>query len=369
MVQVVKCIVVDDSALSRKVVRTALESLPGIEILTVARDGVEAVARCQELQPDFVTMDLEMPRMNGIEAVRRLRESCPTTAAVMVSGISGADITTEALRAGAFDFVLKPSGCDFDDSVTQLAHQLAEKITAIKLRHVRRQVPASSIPAARPRAVVSPAVTQSVARRTSGVKAICIGVSTGGPVALQQVIPLLPKNFSIPILIVQHMPPVFTKSLADQLNRLSQVNVLEATDGLRAEPGCVYIAPGGRQMKVESSGLAEYVRITDDPPVNNARPSVNYLLQSATIAYGGNMAAVILTGMGNDGLKGCAEVRRVGGGVFTQDADSCVVFGMPRCVQDAGLSDEVLPLGRVANKLCELVGQSSLAVEGAFVCR
>jgi two-component system chemotaxis response regulator CheB len=195
------------------------------------------------------------------------------------------------------------------------------------------------------------------------IQAICIGVSTGGPVALQTVIPALPSSLPVPVFIVQHMPPVFTKSLAEQLDRVSHLRVVEASDGLKAQAGHVYIAPGGYQMKLEGYASQVTIRINQDPPVNNARPSVNYLFHSAVQCYGGKLAVAILTGMGNDGLSGCESVKRAGGRIIAQDPETSVVYGMPRCVNEAGLSEATLPLGEIAAMLVRLAGQ------GAALCR
>lgn len=368
MTRPINCIVVDDSALSRKIVRTALESIPGVEVIAVARDGLDGLERCKELKPDLVTMDLEMPRMDGIEALRQLRTICPDAAVVMVSSLTsaGAESTNQALRAGAFDFVLKPVGRDLDDSIRILAEQLTEKVEALKMRPCpvgaspATCICAASTPSAPKLHLTQPAATE---RLVSEVRAICIGVSTGGPVALQTVIPALPADLPVPVFIVQHMPPVFTNSLAEQLDRLSQLRVVEAADGMHATPGVAYIAPGGFQMKLEPNLTNVTIRINQDAPVNNARPSVDYLFQSAVQCYGGKLAVAVLTGMGNDGLGGCERAKRAGGHVITQDAETSVVYGMPRCVNEAGLSEAILPLGQIADKLIQLAGQ------GAKLCR
>ncbi len=369
MTRPINCIVVDDSALSRKIVRAALESIPGVQVTGVAHDGLDGVERCKMLLPDLVTLDLEMPRMNGIEALREIRLACPQAAVIMISSLTsaGAEITNQALRAGAFDFVLKPVGDNIDDSVRILAAQLSDKVDALQMRPGPNGSSATAVgntTGTSSRLIkLDSVVPPTLARSQDGIQAICIGVSTGGPVALQTVIPELPANLTVPVFIVQHMPPVFTKSLAEQLDRVSPLHVCEASDGLRAEAGNVYIAPGGCQMKLEGKSSQVIIRINQDPPVNNARPSVNYLFHSAVQCYGRNLAVAILTGMGNDGLAGCESVKRVGGRVITQNPETCVVYGMPRCVNEAGLSEAVLPLTEIAGTLVRLVGH------GVALCR
>lgn len=348
MTRKLRCLVADDSALSRKIVRTAVESVDGVEVVAVARDGLDAVQRSKQLKPDFVTMDLEMPRMNGIEALHALRQACPDTKVLMVSALTaaGAEITTKALGAGAFDFVLKPVSNNVDECIRTLAKQLAEKVAAVREQlPLKNRLPNKKVEPARPAAPVS--------AFGGKVRAICIGISTGGPVALSTVVPGLPGNLSVPVFIVQHMPPVFTKSLAEQLSKISKLDVVEARAGMNALPGTVYIAPGGHQMGVEARSMQTRIRITDDPEEANARPSVDYLFRSAAKAFGNQLLVAVLTGMGNDGLVGCRHVKRCGGYVITQDAASCVVYGMPRCVHDAGLSNEVVPLRKMSDALTQ----------------
>ncbi|MCA9190902.1 MAG: chemotaxis response regulator protein-glutamate methylesterase [Planctomycetales bacterium] len=352
-----RCLVVDDSALSRKLVRTALESIPGVEVVGIARDGVDAIERCKEYQADFVTMDLEMPRMNGIDAVRALKEQHPHTKVIMVSSLTsaGANITYQALHAGAFDFVTKPLATNLDDGIRTLSMQLADKIASLR-ESTKVHVPATKI-APTATHVNEPRVSTKSLRSVS-VRALCLGISTGGPVALNTVIPSLPASLSFPIFLVQHMPPVFTKSLADQLDRNSKVTVVEAADGMMARDGWVYIAPGGKQMKVDFNMGGLQIKITDDAPESNAKPSVDYLFRHLAPIVRDRLVAAVLTGMGADGTVGCREIKKHGGQIITQDAASCVVYGMPRSVAEAGLTDAVFPLSEIGTAIAKLSQES-----------
>lgn len=356
MTSTLKCLVVDDSALSRKIVRAAVESLAGVEVVGTAFDGANALERVAESPVDLVTMDLEMPRMNGIEAVKRLRSISPRTKVIMVSGATtrGADVTNAALCAGAFDFVVKPVAQDVQQGVRLLAAQLKEKVDAVRCQLA---LPGNGVP--RPQSVrMTP--PQPRFPRQLNVRAIGIGVSTGGPAALGKLIPRLTPRLGAPVLVVQHMPAVFTKSLADHLNRESVLHVCEASDEMWAEPGRVYIAPGGLQMGVVEKAGRLAIRISDAPPEANAKPSVDFLFRSLVTTLGASVAAAVLTGMGDDGLAGCRAIKQAGGSVFTQDAESCVVYGMPRRVFEAGLSDAVFDLESMAAEFEKLACQRSL---------
>ncbi len=350
-----RCLIADDSALSRKIVRMALESIAEVEVVGTARNGQDAVERCKQLKPDLVTMDQEMPIMNGIEAVRKIRTFDSQVKMVMVSSLTseGAAITNQALQAGAFDFVTKPNTQGVDASVAQLSKQLSERVSAcqqsLALGGLQRSTAANT-----------PNTRSQSQRQIPNPKAICIGVSTGGPAALGKLVPQLPSDLPAPVVIVQHMPAIFTKSLADQLDRSSAVNVIEAEDGQVAKPGSVYVAPGGKQMKLTDQVMQLRLSVNDDPPECNAKPSVDYLFRSAASELGGRVIAMVLTGMGDDGLLGCQQIRQAGGYVMTQDAASCVVYGMPRRVEEAGQSDFVGDLNSLAAKLT-----SSLRMDAA----
>ncbi len=358
----IRILVADDTALYRKIVGDVLRSLPGVEVVGTAFNGQVALERIQELRPDLVTLDLEMPQMSGVEVLQRLRSSDSSAGVVMLSAFTsaGATATTEALRLGAFDFVLKPSGYNPAANMEVLRQRLSACIAAfahsrgLRLPTIppdgiqpRVDAPVASAPAAH----VVPPVTGD------RPQVIVLGISTGGPEALTRLIPALPADLAAPVLIVQHMPPLFTKSLADDLNQRSQLRVYEAVDGQLAQPGECIIAPGGRQMKIERTEAGPLVRITDDPPENSCRPAADYLFRSAAHHYGVQVLGVVMTGMGSDGALGCRLLKRHGATVLAQDKESCVVFGMPSAVIEQGLANAVLPLRDMAAQITAIAGQ------------
>lgn len=346
-----KVLVVDDSTLYRKVVRDALEGLPGLECVGVARDGVEALDKVRSLRPDLVTLDQEMPRLDGLGVLRALREESHPPRVVMISSptLHSAGLTAEALRLGALDFVVKPEGTSFEDAQRQLRNGLQQAVQAAAACVTER--PTEQGATARP--PFSAEVRRPVARPagTLGPRLTLIGVSTGGPAALGELLPRLPADFPTPVIVVQHMPPLFTRSLAEQLDRQCALRVCEASDGEPCRPGCVYVAPGGKQLRVVAAGDQLALQTSDDAPEKSCKPSVDYLFRSAAEAVGGRAVAVILTGMGDDGTEGCAALKRRGAAILAQDEASCVVYGMPRRVAEAGLADVVAPLGQLADLL------------------
>ena len=347
-----RCLVVDDSALYRKIVRDVLATAPGVEIVGCAADGQRAVDQIVSLKPDLVTLDLEMPRLDGIGVLRQMKERGIEVPAIMVSAFtaSGAKSTTEALGLGAFDFILKPTTSSLDESILQLRRDLLPKVKAVGLR------PAATPHAApaRPARPARPAAKQPLGKpRLPNVRPeiIAIGISTGGPQALTQLLPKLPADFRTPIVIVQHMPPMFTKSLAEDLDRRCKLKVSEATQGQPVRPGEVLIAPGGKHMRVAKLASGAVVQLTDDPPERNCKPAADFLFRSVASCYGPRALAAVLTGMGDDGALGARQIKQAGGMVVAQDEATCVVYGMPKAVVDEGLADAVLPLGKVAEHL------------------
>ncbi|TWT99211.1 Chemotaxis response regulator protein-glutamate methylesterase [Botrimarina colliarenosi] len=348
-----KCLVVDDSALYRKIVRDVLAAIPSVEVVGSATDGERAVEQIAALRPDLVTLDLEMPRLDGIGVLRKLQDLGIDVAAIMVSAFTarGAKTTTEALSLGAFDFILKPTTNSLDESILQLRRDLLPKVQAVRLRRIA--APASTTPGAPSQRLKAPVRPAPARPRLPNLRPeiVAIGVSTGGPQALNQVLPKLPANFPAPIVVVQHMPPMFTKSLAEDLNRRCQLRVSEATQGQPLRAGEIVIAPGGRQMRVAKLASGPVIQLTDDPPERNCKPSADFLFRSVASNYGARVLGVVLTGMGDDGCLGSKLIKASGGVVFAQDEPSCVVYGMPKAVVDGGFADEVLPLNRVADHL------------------
>jgi len=362
-------LVIDDSAIYRKIVRDVLGTLPDVEVVGIARDGIEALNQLELLQPDLATLDVEMPGLNGLEVLKELRQRSPKTKAIMVSSLTkeGAEATMQALQLGAFDFVTKPVGSGPTEGARLLGAALKEKLEALRFATRQRFAvpPRITTPkqSASPFAgvAVSSQLSLSGRRRTGCYAAVALGVSTGGPDALRQLLPSLPATFPLPIFIVQHMPPVFTKSFATMLDGRCQLRVKEAEHGDIVQAGQIYIAPGGHQMKVSHAGGRTRIQITDDAPECNCRPSVDYLFRSVAEVYGSETLAVIMTGMGHDGTAGLRMVKRVGGAILAQDAESCVVWGMPRVITEEGLADSVVPLSKLAEELQVFAGEPTHA--------
>jgi two-component system, chemotaxis family, protein-glutamate methylesterase/glutaminase len=349
----VRVLVVDDSMLFRKVVRDALAQEAGVEVVGWAADGRAALQKIDQLHPDAITLDLEMPDVDGLEVLRQLQKRPAPPGVIVVSALSdaGATMTAQALRLGAFDFVLKPNGANIDENRLRLEADLLPKI---RLLAERRNLTLHAEHSAAKCDLVFPS-KKICTLPQKPPEIVAIGISTGGPSALHTMLPKLPADLPVPVVIVQHMPAKFTRSLAEDLDRRSKVHVKEAEDGERLQPGTVYIAPGGRQMKIEAQLLCLKVRVTDDPPEKCCKPSVDYLFRSLADQIGARVLAVIMTGMGDDGTVGCKLLKQRGALVLAQDAASCVVYGMPRQVIESGLADMVRPLDGIAEAIEQAV--------------
>ncbi|MGB9710034.1 MAG: protein-glutamate methylesterase/protein-glutamine glutaminase [Thermodesulfovibrio sp.] len=350
----IKVLVVDDSAFMRKAITAMLQEDPEIKVIGTARDGVEAVQMVQELKPDIVTLDVEMPRMDGITALKEIMQKCPVPV-IMVSSLTteGAKVTLEALELGAVDFIPK-NLAELSVNIIKIKGMLIDKIKTIGKRGLVKRKPV--IKPAEPKIEV-PKVeipkTRITTERKVGI--VSIGTSTGGPKALQEIIPKLPKDFPVPVVIAQHMPPNFTKPFAERLDQLSQLSVKEAEEGEPIKPGVVYVAPGRGHMRIKRRGIETFVSISEDREEFIYRPSVDVLMMSVAESYPGRTLGVILTGMGNDGAKGCRKIKETGGRVFAQNEESCVVYGMPRAVVEAGLADKVVSLEEMAGEIINAV--------------
>lgn len=335
-------LVADDSALYRQMLHNVLQRIPGVEVVGMASDGVEAVAKVVELRPDVITLDVQMPRLDGLGVLRELRARASRTKAIMVSSLTadGAPTTVEALMEGAFDVVPKPVGVDPHVARIGIHEALVEKLATV--------ADMLFVPSAASRSATAAPLSGTGSR---AIDAIAIGTSTGGPQALRGVIPALPADLPVPVFVVQHMPAGFTASLAVRLNDLSPVQVVEAAHGMQAAAGCVHVAAGGWHLTLERRRDAVQCVLDAGSLRLGCRPSFDSLLESMVPIYGSKLMAVVMTGMGQDGLAGCRMVKAAGGYVITQSAAGCAVYGMPKAVAEAGLADAVVPLESIAATL------------------
>jgi two-component system, chemotaxis family, protein-glutamate methylesterase/glutaminase len=343
----IRVLAVDDSVVIRHLLQQAMAEDPEIECVGAEPNGVAALARIPELQPDVITLDIEMPEMDGLETLRRIRRQYPRLRTIMFSTLTtrGAASTFEALSLGADDYVTKASnGGSLDQSLGNLRRELLPRI---------KQFFGTAADTATTGLAVTAAPRHAV--RLSKPKVLGIGVSTGGPKALTALIPRIPANFPLPILIVQHMPPLFTRLLAESLQAISPLRIAEAKEGEEIAAGHVFIAPGGHHLRVRRTGPRSVVTALDEGPLENScRPSVDVLFRSMAENYGGDVLSLVLTGMGSDGLKGAEKLKEAGGQVIAQDEASSVVWGMPGAVVKAGLADSVLPLEGIPPELIRL---------------
>jgi two-component system, chemotaxis family, protein-glutamate methylesterase/glutaminase len=361
--RIISVVVTDDSAFMRRAIQKMLEKEPEIRVVGAASSGEEAIAMIERLRPDVVTMDVEMPGMGGLEAARHIveRRGPPI---IMVSAVTreGAEITLRALEIGAVDFIPKPDSALID--IVNVQRELVEKVKHFGSRGAYLRAMQSSLGrTAEPRrAPVMPPPPLTVPPRPArparaGVfTCVAIGTSTGGPVALSQILPKLPATFPIPIVVVQHMPPGFTRPLAERLDASSRIQVVEGAHGMPLAAGTAIIAPAGKQLRLERTLGAVTVVLGDDAVKSLHVPSVDAMAASVGEVYGSGALGVILTGMGHDGVVGLRVIKDRGGFVVGQDEASAVVYGMPRAAAVAGLVDRVVSLDAVARTLCELTG-------------
>jgi two-component system chemotaxis response regulator CheB len=354
-----RILVVDDTSLFRRIISDALALLPDVEVVGTAPNGKIALERAAALAPDLITLDIEMPEMDGLEVLDALKSRGLECGVVVVSALTlkGGDLTIRALERGAFDFITKPTEGDPKTNLAAIASALAPIVSAYRRRWEIRSIlkQTSALAAAKPAPAPVPARTeyQPVLKKSD---LVLVGISTGGPNALAKMLPALSANFPAPILIVQHMPPLFTKSMAASLSTKCRLTVKEAEEGEVIKSGSVYIAPGGRHMKIAPDSKGEVsLRITDDPLENNCRPSVDYLFRSVANSYNGQTTAVIMTGMGSDGVLGLRLLKRKNCHVIAQDEASCVVFGMPGEAVKAGVVDVIAPLEQIAGEISRSV--------------
>jgi two-component system, chemotaxis family, protein-glutamate methylesterase/glutaminase len=342
-----RVLIVDDSAVIRKVLSNLLASDPEIVVAGTAGNGVQALARIPELKPDLVTLDIEMPVMNGLETLVEIRKLYPKLPVIMFSTLTerGATATLDALARGASDYVTKPNHSGGSEASREVVQE--ELIRKIK----------SLCPVRAPQARRAPfsAPARSSSRPPGRIDLVAIGSSTGGPNALSALLPQLPADFPVPIVIVQHMPPLFTRLLAERLNAAAPLHVQEGKEGEKLKAGQIWIAPGDNHMTVARKGAELVLGINRGPQENSCRPAVDVLFRSAALTCGGNALGVVLTGMGADGTRGSAEIREAGGEVIAQDEASSVVWGMPGSVVAASLADGVFSLGKMAAEMVRRV--------------
>ncbi len=349
-----KVLITDDMVTYRIILSSILRTFEDVEIVGTAKNGQDALDKIPEYHPDIITLDVEMPVMDGLTALKKIKAGHPDIEVIMVSGANrkNADITMKALEAGAFDFIIKPDSSSAEEARRELSEALRQHISAI----LEKKLSARPMPRVR----VTPPPTQKEMAHPAAppkkIELISIGVSTGGPKALGKLLPNLSPKLP-PILIVQHMPPIFTKSLAENLNKHTRLNVKEAEENEPIKPGMVYIAPGGRHMVIRKANEAYVIGLNDNPPENSCRPSVDVLFRSIASHFPSEkVLSVIMTGMGSDGFKGVQALKRKGAYCLAQDEESCVVYGMPKYVVDHGLADEILSLEEMAKRINQLAG-------------
>jgi two-component system chemotaxis response regulator CheB len=348
----IKVLVVDDSAFMRRAIKKMVESDPGIEVVGTARDGAEGVEMAMELRPDVITMDVEMPRLNGLEAVELIMEKNPTPI-LMVSSLTteGAKATLDALDKGAVDYISKnlvTSALDLMKIETELTGKI--KAVARKKSMIARAARRIAAPA---RKVVLP---ERKSFATQKVAFVAIGASTGGPRAIQAILTNLPEGLPTPFVVAVHMPQAFTGAFAERLNGICKLTVKEAENGEPIKAGQVLLTPGGRQTKIRKKGVVEtYVEVSEEPRDAIYKPSVDVTMISVAESYPGRSMGVILTGMGHDGVAGMKLIKEKGGKTIAQDEESCTVYGMPKAVVDAGLADKVVSLDKMAAEIVNMI--------------
>ncbi len=347
-----RVLVVDDSAVIRRIVSEVIATDPSMEVAGVAANGQIALQMIERLNPDVVTLDIEMPVMDGLEALKAIRERRARMPIIMFSSLTerGAEATIESLSLGASDYVTKAAKVsNLTGAKEQISATLLPKIRALCGRSETAPFPERS------------SISHAIKARASSsgrIDVLVIGSSTGGPNALAEVLPQLPRDFPLPVLIVQHMPPMFTRFLAQRLDALSPLTVKEAFAGAEVAPGTAWVAPGDYHAIAVRDGVHVRLATNQSPPENSCRPSVDVLFRSAAEAFGGNVLAVVLTGMGQDGLRGSERLVDAGANVIVQDEASSVVWGMPGFIAKAGLASAVLPLSQIGMEIVRRVNAS-----------
>lgn len=372
-----KVMVVDDTVVYRKILKDVLTEIDSVEVTGTAPNGDLAMRKINLDPPDLVLLDVEMPIMDGLQTLEEIKKKFPQIGVIMVSGVNErqAAITMEALSKGALDFVPKPTGNNIQANIDSLKQSLSPIISLFLTRKTlsgfkgtkpTRFVDPTASKASETKPEIKPVLPKTESRLVitsptikceipKKIDILVVGVSTGGPNALAKFIPLLPDNLDIPVLIVQHMPPMFTKSLASHLGSKSKIPVIEAENENIVEANKVYIAPGGKHMVINKIDSTNKISIIDTAPVNSCKPSVDVMFESIPSVYKGNILSVIMTGMGADGMNGVKKLKTTSCYCITQSEESCVVYGMPRAVDEAGLSDERIHLDNLAERVTSII--------------
>lgn len=355
--RLLQAIVVDDSVVYRMLLRDVLSEIAGVEVVATAADGRQALDMIEIHQPDFITLDIEMPVMDGLSVLKRLKSRTKPVVPIVLSSSSqsAAALTTRAFDLGMFDFVVKPSNNNRQENRSALKRKLKKCVAAIDLSLNRNRQPQLHVPRSTPPLVQIVPNSDNSWPMPAQPEVVVIGVSTGGPSSLKTLVAALPTNFDVPILIAQHMPAMFTASLAEDLDRCGRLRVVEARPG-PLQKGTVYIAPGGKQMRIHHGQNGPMIRIANARAEDLCRPSADILFESAAEVFGPAVLGIVMTGMGDDGLKGAQAVRQAGGAVIAQDENSSVVFGMPRQVIENGLANHVVSLQGLASFLTRRCG-------------
>lgn len=347
----IRVLIVDDSTVIRRLLSDALVADPAIEIAGIAANGKIALSKIPQINPDIITLDMEMPEMDGLTTLVELRKLYPKLPVIMFSTLThrGAESTLDALAKGANDYVAKPANVgSVNAAIQSVQKELLPKIKQF-CSWASPEIPNAARPINRLNSAASPIVQSG--SKPGRVDIVVIGSSTGGPNALSTVLPKIPANFPVPILIVQHMPPIFTTHLAARLNQLATIHVHEAADGDLLEPGGAWIAPGNSHLTMRRQGTQLKAVLNQETPENSCRPAVDVLFRSAAELFGPNVLSVVLTGMGQDGQRGCGVIRQAGGRVIVQDEATSVVWGMPGAVANAGHAHQIVPIEKIADEI------------------
>jgi two-component system chemotaxis response regulator CheB len=346
----IRVLIVDDSSLVRRLLSEIIAGDPDLDVAGTAPDGRAALAMMPGLDPHVVILDVEMPEMDGLKTLDAIRTSQPTLPVIMFSALTerGAAVTLDALALGATDYVTKPSQADSPQAAMQFVReQLIPRIKTL----CRSVVDPTGQAAATPTQLAAAVAEGGLAAGPRQIDVVAIGVSTGGPNALETLLPALPADFPVPILIAQHMPPMFTKLLAERLAAKSRIAVHEASSGDMLRPATAWVAPGDYHMVLERRPSGVRIRTHQGPPENSCRPAADVLFRSVADVFADRSLAVVMTGMGHDGLRGCEQIRRANGRIFVQDKATSVIWGMPGLVAEARLADKILPLDKLAEAI------------------